>query len=500
MRGLSKVRSRALYGVAAPEVMVEVRLSSGLPAFTVVGLAETEVKESRERVRSSLEVARFPFPQERVTVSLAPADLPKASARLDLPIALGIVAAAGHVPQKALEDMEFAGELSLDGALRPVRGVLPMVLEAKRAGRTFVLPCENLAEASLVRDAQVLGAPDIGAVLAHLRGDASLASAAAFSSPVRPPCPDFSEVKGQLLAKRGLEIAAAGGHNLLMIGPPGSGKSMLAERFPGILPSMSEEEARQSAAVWSVSDLGFDASAWGMRPFRAPHHSASAAALVGGGSSPKPGEVSLAHEGVLFLDELPEFDRRVLDMLREPMETGVMRIARAQRRLQFPARFQLLAAMNPCPCGYLGHPKIPCRCTPTQTERYRARVSGPFLDRVDIFVEVGALPVQDLAGAAPEEKSESIRGRVAKARKLQMARRGCANARLSTKEIESDARLAPEARKMLLSACERFSFSGRGYARTLKVARTVADLSESFATETAHLAEALQFRAFFLVE
>ncbi|OGA65980.1 MAG: ATP-dependent protease, partial [Betaproteobacteria bacterium RIFCSPLOWO2_12_FULL_67_28] len=385
---LATVASRALAGIAAPEVTVEVHLGPGLPAFNIVGLPDAEVREAKDRVRAALNHARFEFPARRITVNLAPADLPKDSSRFDLPIALGILAASGQLKTAALAGHEFAGELSLTGELRPVRGALAMALAAGQAGRSFVLPRSSAAQAALAARARVLPAATLLEVCAHLAGEAPLVPQPGARDPVSPRYFELAEVKGQAQAKRALEIAAAGGHALLMVGPPGTGKSMLAARLPGILPPMSECDALESAAVHSASSLGFDAARWAERPYRAPHHSASRAALVGGSNPPRPGEISLAHHGVLFLDEMPEFPRDALEALREPLESGVISIARAARQMQFPARFQLVTAMNPCPCGYLGDPSGRCRCTPDQVARYRRRISGPLMDRIDLKVEV----------------------------------------------------------------------------------------------------------------
>jgi len=358
---LAVLKSRALAGMDAPEVTVEVHLGRGLPSFAIVGLADTEVKESRERVRAAIQNARFEFPASRITVNLAPADLPKESGRFDLPIALGILAASGQVKDKALAEHEFAGELSLTGELRPIRGALAMCLAARGEKRSFVLPAQSAAEAALVGAATILPASSLLEVCAHLNGRQALAPWAGAPATAAPDYPDLSDVKGQAQAKRALEVAAAGGHSLLMIGPPGTGKSMLAARFPGLLPPMGEEEALESAAIHSLNG-GFRVENWMRRPYQAPHHTASAASLVGGGANPRPGEISLAHHGVLFLDELPEFERRVLEALREPLESGHIRVARAAARVDYPAQFQLVAAMNPCPCGHLGEAR--CRCTP----------------------------------------------------------------------------------------------------------------------------------------
>ena len=456
---LAVLKSRALNGMDAPEVTVEVHLANGLPSFTIVGLPETEVKESKDRVRAALQNARFDFPAKRITVNLAPADLPKESGRFDLPIALGILAASGQIPADALDQYEFAGELSLSGELRPVRGALAMTFaicqSARKAAatpRAFILPKSNADEAALVGDAIIYPADSLLQVCAHFAGvDTRIGRHLAQTAPARPAYPDFSEVKGQLQAKRALEVAAAGGHSTLMVGPPGTGKSMLAARFPGILPTMTHQEALESAAVQSLSS-GFSMAKWKMRPYRAPHHTASGVALVGGGGTPRPGEISLAHCGVLFLDELPEFDRRVLEVLREPLESGHITISRAARQADFPARFQLIAAMNPCPCGYLGHSNGKCRCTPDNIARYQGKISGPLLDRIDMQIQVGALPHEDLLKQADGETSAAILQRVEQAFERQLARQGKANNLLSTKEIDLHCQPDAQAEQLLRNA------------------------------------------------
>ncbi len=493
---LAVVYSRALAGMDAPLVTVEAHLANGLPSFTIVGLPETEVKEAKDRVRAALQNARFEFPARRITVNLAPADLPKESGRFDLPIALGILAASEQLPADRLAGCEFAGELALTGELRPIRGALAMALSAARSHRAFVLPEPNAREAALVEEATVYPARCLLDVCAHLAGRTPLERCS--GRPALNVChhPDLLEVKGQLHAKRVLEIAAAGGHSLIMVGPPGTGKSMLAERLPGILPPMTRDEALAAAAMQSLGSGGFDIANWSKRPFRAPHHTASAVALVGGGSHPRPGEISMAQHGVLFLDELPEFDRKVLEVLREPLESGRISVARAARQAEFPAEFQLVAAMNPCMCGYLGHYSGRCRCTPDQVLRYRRKISGPLLDRIDIQIEVPDVPTEDLAGAGSGEASSAVRARVQKARERMNERQGKENARLATREIDQYCAPDKEGATLLKQAISRLGLSARGYHRILKVARTIADLVGAESVLVAHVAEAIQYRRF----
>jgi len=491
---IATVASRALAGVDAPEVTVEVHLGPGLPAFHIVGLPDTEVREARDRVRAALNHAHFEFPARRITVNLAPAELPKDSSRFDLPIALGILAASGQLSPQALDGQEFAGELSLTGELRPVRGALAMALSARAAKRAFVLPEGNAPQAALAHGARILPAKSLLEVVAHLADEAKLPEYCGDAPPAGASYPDFSDVKGQQQAKRALEVAAAGAHSVLMIGPPGTGKSMLASRFPGILPPMSEQEALEVAAVHSVSTSGFDAALWGSRPFRAPHHSASGAALVGGGNLPRPGEISLAHHGVLFLDELPEFDRDVLEALREPIESGKVAISRAARQVQFPARFQLVAAMNPCPCGHCGDRTGRCRCSPERIARYRGRISGPLADRIDIKLEVAAPRETELVAPIAGESSASIKNRVEKARAMQLARQGKPNALLGTREIDRYCATGREGGELLRHALARLLLSARAYHRVLRVARTIADLAGAATIAAEHVAEAIQYR------
>ena len=491
---IALVASRALAGIDAPEVTVEVHLGPGLPAFHIVGLPDTEVREARDRVRAALNHAHFEFPARRITVNLAPAELPKDSSRFDLPIALGILGASGQLAAEALGGQEFAGELSLNGELRAVRGALAMALSARGAGRAFVLPEGNAPQAALAEGARILPARTLLEVVAHLAGETPLVEYAGAPPQAAASYADFSDVKGQQQVKRALEVAAAGAHSVLMLGPPGTGKSMLAARFPGILPGLSEAEALEVAAVHSVSSAGFDVQRWGQRPFRAPHHSASGPALVGGGNLPRPGEISLAHHGILFLDELPEFDRDVLEALREPLESGRISIARAAHHAQFPARFQLLAAMNPCPCGHCGDRSGRCRCTPERIARYRGRISGPLADRIDIKLEVPAPREAELVAPLAGESSSAIRLRVEGARRAQLARQGKPNSLLGPREIERHCATDREGDQLLRHALARLLLSARAYQRVLRVARSIADLAQHSEIAAEHIAEAIQYR------
>jgi magnesium chelatase family protein len=504
---LSLVQSRALLGLEAADVTVEVHLANGLPSFTLVGLAETEVKESRDRVRSAIQNAGLEFPNnKKIVVSLAPADLPKDSGRFDLPIALGILAASGQIQGTRLAGHEFAGELSLSGELRPVRGALAMALALHTRGvaTKLVLPMDSAQEAALVPGGEVYGARHLLDVVRQFLPEDDKAAAPEPSDDgwarihVTPGVAasqyaDLAEVKGHVGAKRALEIAAAGGHSLLMVGEPGSGKSMLAQRFAGLLPAMSIDEALESAAV-AKRPPRLATERWMCRPTSAPHHTSSAVALVGGGSPPRPGEISRSHHGVLFLDEFPELARSALEALREPLETGTITIVRAARRAEFPARFQLIAAMNPCPCGYLGSSLKSCRCTPDQVSRYQGKLSGPLLDRIDLHIEVPAVSAEQLLNSPPGESTESIRSRVVAARERAMQRQGHANQNLQGSAIDRHAELDATALKFIYNAAAKLGWSARSTHRALKVARTIADLASSETVQVVHVAEAVQYR------
>ncbi|MFI8482009.1 YifB family Mg chelatase-like AAA ATPase [Pseudomonas sp. NPDC078700] len=491
---LAIVHSRAQVGVDAPAVTVEAHLANGLPSLALVGLPETAVKESKDRVRSAILNCAFEFPARRITLNLAPADLPKDGGRFDLAIALGILAASGQIPATSLEHIECLGELALSGEIRSIQGVLPAALAARGSGRTLVVPSLNAEEASLASGLKVIAANHLLQLAAHFNG---LEVIEPYQSQGllrhSQPYPDLSEVQGQLAAKRALVVAAAGSHNLLFSGPPGTGKTLLASRLPGLLPSLNEQEALEVAAIHSVASHT-PLTAWPQRPFRTPHHSASGPALVGGGSRPQPGEITLAHHGVLFLDELPEFDRKVLEVLREPLESGHIVIARARDKVRFPARFQLVAAMNPCPCGFLGDPSGRCRCSSEQIQRYRAKLSGPLLDRIDLQVTVAreatALHVPESTGS----ETAISAAHVASARRRQMQRQGCANAFLDLAGLRQHCPLPEDDQRWLENACERLALSLRAAHRVLKVARTLADLEDNTDISRLHLAEAMQYR------
>ena len=492
---LAIVYSRAKLGINAPQVTVEVHISNGLPSLSIVGLPEAAVKESKDRVRSALINSHLEFPAQRITVNLAPADLPKEGGRYDLPIALGILAASGQLPAGQLEQYEFLGELALSGELRPISAALPAALACGDAQRGLIVSSDNAAEAAFSTITRVFGAANLLQVCAHLHQREALPQAEAKldEDDLHAESLDILDVKGQSHAKRALEIAASGGHNLLFYGPPGTGKTMLASRLPGILPNLSEREMLDVAAIYSVAAQSQDYH-WRKRPFRAPHHTSSAIALVGGGSNPKPGEISLSHAGVLFLDELPEFPRKVLEVLREPLESGEVRISRARSQACFPARFQLVAAMNPCPCGYHGSDANRCRCTPDQVKRYRDKISGPLLDRIDMHVPVRSLRQGELHNKTLGDSSSTIRLRVEQARKRQIARQGKANHQLTAPELERYCELIPADKMLLEQAIEKLGLSTRAYHRVLKLARTLADMAGREQLSTVDISEALSYR------
>ncbi|WP_067066337.1 YifB family Mg chelatase-like AAA ATPase [Roseateles chitosanitabidus] len=495
---LSIIHSRALDGLSAAAVDVEVHLANGLPSFTLVGLADLEVKESRERVRAALQSSGLEFPaNKRITVNLSPADLPKEGARFDLPIALGLLAASGQIDQALLTHVECAGELGLSGELRPVKGALAMALalRAAKLDRELILPRGCADEAALVQGLVVKEAGHLLDLVNALqdKSEAPLTRVRRDPPPPSDTALDLRDIKGQTGPKRALEIAAAGGLSLLLVGPPGTGKSMLAQRLPALLPPLTEAEALESAALLSANGQ-FRPEQWARRSFRAPHHSASAAALIGGGSPPRPGEITLAQHGVLFLDELPEFQRPSLEALREPLETGRVHISRSAHQADFPARFQLVAAMNPCPCGHLGNPHKACRCSPAEISRYQGRLSGPLLDRIDLTVDVPVLPTAILSAAADGETSAAVAARVAVARQRAVDRQGCENGRLMAAQLDEHVLMAPEAQTLLHLASARLAWSGRSFHRVLRIARTIADLAGSDTILATHVGEAIQWR------
>ncbi|QDK99111.1 YifB family Mg chelatase-like AAA ATPase [Acinetobacter tandoii] len=488
----AKINTRGLLGLHAPLIEVEVHLSQGLPSLTIVGLAEAAVRESKDRVRSAIINSGFQFPSKRLTINLAPADLPKDGSRLDLPIALGILIASGQLPEHSVDQLEFIGELALDGQLRPTTGTLSIAIACQQAQHKLILPEQNAFEAAQLPHFEVYAAKHLKEVCEHLSQNQPL-------SPVHVQADsylqaykfDLADVKGQLRPRRGLEIAAAGGHSLLFRGPPGTGKTLLASRLPSILPPLDTQENLEVASIYSVANTQHQ---FGQRPFRAPHHTASAIALVGGGSQPKPGEITLAHLGVLFLDELPEFDRKVLEVLRQPLESKEIVISRASRQITYPANFQLIAAMNPCPCGYAFNQDQRCQCSAESIKRYQNRISGPLLDRIDLHIDVPPLTVQELQAQSAAERSEQVRERVIQAYEQQIQRQNCLNHALSPQQLEQYAYLNAPSKQMLELAQQRLNLSARAYHRVLRVARTIADLANVTEIQTTHLSEALSYR------
>ncbi|WP_288420928.1 YifB family Mg chelatase-like AAA ATPase [uncultured Acinetobacter sp.] len=488
----SKIYTRGLLGLHAPLIEVEVHVSQGLPSLTIVGLAEAAVRESKDRVRSAIINSGFQFPTKRLTINLAPADLPKDGSRLDLPIALGILIASGQLPENCTEDFEFIGELALDGHVRPVSGALTLAMACQQAQHKIVLPQDNSQDISHLPNLECYPVSHLKEVCEHFLGNTKLSQVQSSSRSNNLPYKfDLADVKGQLRPRRALEIAAAGGHSLLFKGPPGTGKTLLASRLPSILPPLSTQETLEVASIYSISNTPHT---FGQRPFRAPHHTASAIALVGGGSHPKPGEITLSHLGVLFLDELPEFDRKVLEVLRQPLESKEIIISRAARQITYPANFQLIAAMNPCPCGYAFNQDSRCQCSTESIKRYQNRISGPLLDRIDLHIDVPPLKAQELQDPTPAEDSTTVRQRVIYAYEQQIQRQNCLNQALSPKQLEQFAVLDETSQRMIEMAQQRLNLSARGYHRVLRVARTIADLAQSEMIQSPHLTEALSYR------
>ena len=488
----AKIYTRGLLGLHAPLIEVEVHVSQGLPSLTIVGLAEAAVRESKDRVRSAIINSGFQFPTKRLTINLAPADLPKDGSRLDLPIALGILVASGQLPENCTDDFEFIGELALDGHVRPVSSALTLAMACQQAGHKMLLPSENTRDINQLPDLEFYPATHLKEVCEHFLGINHLNAAPQQQvSNHQPYKLDLADVKGQLRPRRALEIAAAGGHSLLFKGPPGTGKTLLASRLPSILPPLTAQENLEVASIYSIANTQHP---FGQRPFRAPHHTASAIALVGGGSHPKPGEITLSHLGVLFLDELPEFDRKVLEVLRQPLESREIVISRAARQITYPANFQLIAAMNPCPCGYAFNQDSRCQCSPESIKRYQNRISGPLLDRIDLHIDVPPLQAQELQDSSPVEDSATVRQRVAHAYQQQIQRQKCLNQALSPKQLEQFAVLDDNSKRLIEMAQQRLNLSARAYHRILRVARTIADLAQSETIQSTHLTEALSYR------